>query len=124
MKNNVWMLKVLASLLSILVLSLFYITRNIRYADDVSTRYQTNASMKDKGVIENQTPAHARNINVHLNIDTLQKLVNNDSAKGPIVISDTNIENFLSMVEKDNQNWNISTLTNDEIKDITDTRSK
>ena len=54
-----------------------------------------------------------------LRIDILQKLVENAKENGLTVISGTNIEEFLSSVEKDNQKWNVSLLTEDQVKEIT-----
>ena len=55
----------------------------------------------------------------YLDIGTLQALVEKDSAHGPVIISELNINDFLSGVEKDNDRWNITALTANQIKDIT-----
>ena len=55
----------------------------------------------------------------YLDIGTLQELVEKDSAQGPVIISELNINNFLLDVEKDNDRWNITALTANQIEDIT-----
>ena len=63
--------------------------------------------------------SYKRGNDKYLDIGILQALVENDSAQGPVIISDFNINNFLSEVEKDNDRWNITALTANQIKDIT-----
>ena len=98
----------------------------MRYGDYLSWTYNNYGGIKDKNLIGNQnypqiTSVH-QNYHSYLDIETLQQLVKGDSKKGPILISGTNIEDFLSTVEKDNQRWNISSLNGDEIKDMTESR--
>ena len=63
--------------------------------------------------------SYKRGNDKYLDIGTLQALVEKDSAHGPVIISEFNINNFLSGVEKDNDRWNITALTANQIKDIT-----
>ena len=63
--------------------------------------------------------SYKRGNDKYLDIGILQALVENDSAQGPVIISDFNMNNFLSEVEKDNDRWNITALTANQIKDIT-----
>ena len=63
--------------------------------------------------------SYKRGNDKYLDIGILQALVEKDSAQGPVMISDFNINNFLSEVEKDNERWNITALTANQIKDIT-----
>ena len=63
--------------------------------------------------------SYKRGNDKYLDIGILQALVEKDSAQGPVIISDFNINNFLSEVEKDNDRWNITALTSNQIKDIT-----
>ena len=63
--------------------------------------------------------SYKRGNDKYLDIGILQALVEKDSAQGPVIISDFNINNFLSEVEKDNDRWNITALTANQIKDIT-----
>ena len=63
--------------------------------------------------------SHKRGNDTYLDIGILQALIEKDSAQGPVIISDFNINHFLSEVEKDNDRWNITVLTANQIKDIT-----
>lgn len=63
--------------------------------------------------------SYKRGNDKYLDIGILQALVEKDSAQGPVIISEFNINNFLSDVEKDNDRWNITALTANQIKDIT-----
>ena len=63
--------------------------------------------------------SYKRGDDKYLDIGTLQALVEKDSAHGPVIISEFNINNFLLDVEKDNDRWNITALTANQIKGIT-----
>ena len=63
--------------------------------------------------------SYKRGDDKYLDIGALQALVEKDSAQGPVIISDFNINNFLLDVEKDNDRWNITALTANQIKGIT-----
>ena len=65
------------------------------------------------------TVSYIRGNDTYLDIGFLQALVEIVSSQCPVFISDFNINNFLSEVEKDNDRWNITALTANQIKDIT-----
>ena len=81
----------------------------------------TNLTSKNRN-LNNEWCDHTKSKNYQkkqeLRIDILQKLVKNDKKNGSTVISGTNIEEFLSTVEKDNQKWNVTALTEDQVKEI------
>ena len=81
----------------------------------------TNLTSKNRN-LNNEWCDHTKSKNYQkkqeLRIDILQKLVKNDKKNGSTVISGTNIEEFLSTVEKDNQKWNVTPLTEDQVKRI------
>ena len=72
---------------------------------------------KDK--IQYWTPSDILDPLPYLDIGPLEELVERSGRKGPTFISDLNINNILNGVEEENKKWNISSLTNDQIKHIT-----
>ena len=55
----------------------------------------------------------------YLDISPLEELVEENSQNGPTFVSDLNIDDILNEVQKENKKWNISSLTRNQIKDIT-----
>ena len=55
----------------------------------------------------------------YLDIGPLEELVEENSQNGPTFVSDLNIDDILNEVQKENKKWNISSLTRNQIKDIT-----
>ena len=54
-----------------------------------------------------------------LDIGPLEELVAENSKNGPTFVSDLNIDDILNDAQKENKKWNISSLTRNQIKDIT-----
>ena len=55
----------------------------------------------------------------YLDIGPLEELVEENSQNGPTFVSDLNIDDILNDAQKENKKWNISSLTRNQIKDIT-----
>ena len=55
----------------------------------------------------------------YLDIGPLEELVNRNSQSGPTLVSDINIDDILSEIENENKKWNISSLSKDQIRLIT-----
>ena len=55
----------------------------------------------------------------YLDFGPLERLINRSSQNGPIIVSDINIDDILNEIENENQKWNISSLSMDQIKLMT-----
>ena len=132
MKRNLYNLLARLVTLGIIIvfLTLCYYRKitNSKNLDAGLISYQNGDIQKDEIIYYHQNTVHSK-INDHsahsyLDIEPLERLVEKDIQGGPIIISDINIQDFLLRVEKDNNKWNISSLTKKQIKDITNTRGK
>jgi hypothetical protein len=94
--------------------------------DAGSIPYQNVDIQKDEIIYYHQSPMYSKrnehSAHSYLDLEPLQKLVQKDSQGDPIVISDIIIKDLLVRDEKDNNTWNISSLTQKQIKDDTNTR--
>ena len=119
---------------SFVILTLFFLyyfrnITNMEYLDGVSSTDTNFVNVEDKIEIDSQTSGNAKNSNdqtphSYLDIAPLQTLVQNYSQNGSILISDVDMDDFLSAVEKDNEKWNISSLSLEQIKEITNEEGK
>ena len=55
----------------------------------------------------------------YLDIGPLEELVNRNSQSVPTLVSDINIDDILREIENENRKWNISSLSKDQIRLIT-----
>ena len=123
MKNHLYVRVVKLLMLTVVVtFAIVFVFVNENQIYDVQLNINcTNRTSKNKN-LNNEWCDHTKSKNYQkqqeLRIDILQKLVENDKKNGATVISGTNIEEFLSTVEKDNQKWNVSSLTEDQVKEI------
>ena len=72
----------------------------------------SHTKSKSKGESESSTAKR-----VYFNIDTLVKRVKEDQKDGnSLMIGDENISEFIAKTEAQNRIWNVTTLTNQELK--------
>ena len=116
-------LLILFTILVIIWLCYFRNTTNIKYSDDALRTNSKSVREKDKIASNSQNRGNSissnETLNSYLDIKPLQNLVIKDSQNGPIFLSDVNVDDFLSEVKEDNKKWNISSLSIDQVKEIT-----
>ena len=55
----------------------------------------------------------------YLDFGPLERLVNRNSQNGPTIVSDINIDGILNEIENENKKWNISSLSKDQVRLMT-----
>ena len=55
----------------------------------------------------------------YLDFGPLERLVNRNSQNGPTIVSDINIDDILNEIENENKKWNISSLSKDQVRLMT-----
>ena len=55
----------------------------------------------------------------YLDLRSLKELVSQNSQNGPTIVSDINIDDILNEIENENKKWNISSLSKDQIRLMT-----
>lgn len=55
----------------------------------------------------------------YLDFGPLEGLVNRNSQNGPTIVSDINIDDVLNEIEIENRKWNISSLSKDQVRSMT-----
>ena len=69
--------------------------------------------------LQSWIPSNALDPLPFLDIGPLEELVGENAQNGPTFVSDLNIDDILNDAQKENKKWNISSLTRNQIKDIT-----
>ena len=58
----------------------------------------------------------------YLDLGPLEGNVNRNSQNGPTMVSDINIDDILNEIENENKKWNISSLSKDQIRLMTNSK--